>query len=214
MFKKSIKYLVISFVNLIILTIMLAYWTDKVELTFNNFVRPIEFLKIIGFTILSLIIISISIPIYSKYRINSIKKRVVISSIITILISSYLYINYSSKIIQNRFVNNEIRLGVSKKIKSLNKLSFGTKSEKLTNEEYNEITNINWFPKLTKSAKNISYSYTYDGFLPDYSFTLNYDLPKNINVDTINVKDGNFSKSCQFKIIGNTKRVEYYESQW
>ena len=51
MIKNSFKYLIIIFVNLSILTILLAIWTDKFELEFNDLVRPIEFLKLIGISI-------------------------------------------------------------------------------------------------------------------------------------------------------------------
>ena len=40
----------VSLVNLAILSILLALWTDDVELTFNPFVRPLEFLKILVYS--------------------------------------------------------------------------------------------------------------------------------------------------------------------
>lgn len=135
MIRKSTKYIVVVFVNLIILTGLLAYWTDFVELTFNSYVRPIEFLKIIGFTILSLIGIRIAIRFFRK-RNTSIKKRIQISALITILVSSFLYFNYSKKIYENRIQKRELRKELAMKIKPAKGLAYGTKANNLTFEEY------------------------------------------------------------------------------
>lgn len=206
MIRKSTKYLVIVLINLIILSGLLACWTDFVELTFNSFVRPIEFLKIIGFTFLSLIGIRIAIGYFRK-RNTSIKKRIQISTLITILVSSFLYFSYSKKIYENRIQKRELRNELAMKIKPANGLAYGTKADNLTYEEYQEIIKINWFPKLQMDADSISYYYTYDGFLPDYSFNVEYNLPKNIEIDSTEFKYG----EIEVDTIGNKKRISYSE---
>jgi hypothetical protein len=215
MIKKSLKYLAIVFTNLIILTILLAIWTDKFELKFNDLVRPLEFLKLIRISILGLIILRFVVSVFRKLKITSLKRKIGISIFLILLVSSFFYVDYGAKIYTNRIANNELRNGIIKKIKPLEMgLVYGNKAENLTGEEYAEITKIKWFPKLPKSAENISYSYDYDGFLPDYSFSLSYDLPKETKVDTLNYENGTFSKSRNFEIIGNRKRIIYSESQW
>ena len=206
MIRKSIKYLVIVVINLIILTVLLAYWTDFVERTFNSMVRPIEFSKIIGFSLLSLILIRIAVGFFRKWR-TPIKKRIQISTLLTILISSFLYFNYSKKIYENRILKGELRKELAMKIEPANGLAFGTKADNLTFEQYEEITRIKWFPKLQKNADSISYYYTYDGFLPDYSFSVSYSLPKNIEVDSTEFKYG----KTYIDTIGNKKRISYSE---
>ena len=206
MIRKSIKYLVIVLINLIILTGLLAYWTDFVELTFNTYVRPIEFLKIIGFTLLSLIGIRIAIGFFRK-RNTQIKMRIQISALITILISSFLYFNYSKNIYKNRLQKNELRKELAMKIEPANGLAFGTKADNLTFDEYQEITTIKWFPKLQKNADSISYYYTYDGFLPDYSFEVSYSLPRNVEIDSTEFKYG----KIKIDTIGIKKRISYSE---
>ncbi|MEP2280960.1 hypothetical protein [Maribacter sp.] len=206
MIKKSIKYLVIVLINLIILTGLLAYWTDFIELTFNSYVRPIEFLKIIGFTFLSLIGIKIAIGFFRK-RNTSTKKRIQISTLITILVSSFLYFDYSKRIYENRIQKRELRKELTLKIEPANGLAFGTKADNLTFDEYQEITRIKWFPKLQKNADSISYYYTYDGFLPDYSFNVSYNLPKNVEIDSTEFKYG----KIEIDTIGNKKRISYNE---
>ncbi|PCH77721.1 MAG: hypothetical protein COB98_02680 [Flavobacteriaceae bacterium] len=206
MIRKSIKYLVIVLINLIILTGLLACWTDFVELTFNSWIRPLEFLKIIGVTLLSLIVIRITIGFYRK-RNTSIKSRIRVSILLTILISSFLYFNYSKNIYVNRIQNGELRKGLEIKIEPANGLAYGTKADNLTFEEYQEITRSKWFPKLQKNADSISYYYTYDGFLPDYSFNVSYSLPNNIEIDSTEFRYG----KIEIDTNGIKKRISYSE---
>lgn len=206
MIRKSIKYLTIVLINLIILTGLLAYWTDFIELNFNSWVRPIEFLKILGVSLLSLIGIRIAIGFFRK-RNTEIKNRIKISALLTILTSSFLYFNYSKKIYQNRILNGKLRNELTMKIKPANGLAFGTKANNLTYTEYELLTKVKWFPKLQKDADSISYYYTYDGFLPDYSFDVSYSIPKNIEIDSTEFKYG----KIEIDTIGNIKRVSYSE---
>ena len=94
-----------------------------------------------------------------------------------------------------------------------NRLANGTKAENLTIKEYQQITKMHRFPKLPLEASNINYSYEYDGFLPDYLFTMTYDLPAEMTIDEINYRKGDFTKYQSFVTIGNIKRVTYSEGE-
>lgn len=210
MLKKSFKYLVIAIVNLIVLTTLLALWTDELEQRFNDFVRPSEFLKIIGFTIVALIGMRILVRFFRNKNITRTSFKIKISVLLTFLISSYLYIGYASKIYNNVIINGQFRQQIAKKIydtKSLN----GSKGENLTFKEYQQITKMFWFPELPSESSNIQYAYQYDGFLPDYFFSLTYDLPTQMKVDTIDYHKDDFTRYRNFKIIDDKKRVTYYE---
>lgn len=213
MLKKSFKYLFIATVNLIVLTSLLAFWTDTLELTFNKSVRPLEFLKILGFTALSLIGMRILIFYFQKKNIQDIETKIKSAVFLTMLISSYLYVDYSIKVVKNGIVNRRFRSEIANKIKLTNGLANWTTAKNLTYKEYQEISGINWFPKLPIEATNIMYNYQYDGFLPDYSFSLTYDLPKDMKVDTIKFENGDFTKSQTFEIADNKKRVTYTEGE-
>ena len=210
MLKKSFKYLVIAIVNLIVLTILLALWTDEFEQRFNDFVRPIEFLKIIGFTISALIGMRMLVSFFRNKNITRTSFKIKISVLLTSLISSYLYIGYTSKIYSNVIINGKFRNQIANKIKDTERLN-GTKGENLTFKEYEQITKIHGFPKLPSEASNIQYAYEYDGFLPDYFFSLTYDLPKQMKVDTINYHNEDFTRYRSFEIVNDKKRVSYYE---
>lgn len=57
------------------------------------------------------------------------------------------------------------------------------------------------------------YDYQYDGFLPDYSFSPTYDLPKEMKVDIINYESGNLKRYRAVELVDNVKRVTYYEEE-
>jgi len=215
MLKKSLKYIAVVLVNFIVLSILLTLWTDKFELFFNDWVRVFEFLKLIGLSIFGLIVLRFAVSVFRSLKIKSRKRKIGISIGLILVISSYFYVDYGTKIYYNRFVNSTLRNSVTKKVKPVEYgLSYGNQGERLTGKEYEEITKLKWFPKLSKHAENISYSYNYDGFLPDYDFSLSYDLPKEMAVDTMHYEDDTFSKSRTFEVIGDKKRVTYYEGQW
>lgn len=213
MLKKSLKYLTIASVNLILLTILLALWTDKLELIFNDQVRPMEFLKIIGFSIASIIAMRILVRYFRYRNITTTSLKIKIAALLTFLISSYLYIDYSTKVIDHVIVNRQFRNQLADKIKPSGILANGTKAENLTIKEYQQITKMYGFPKLPVEAFNINYSYGYDGFLPDYLFTMTYDLPTRMTVDEIDYRKGDFTKYQSFETINNIKRVTYSESE-
>jgi hypothetical protein len=133
------------------------------------------------------------------------------SVLLTMLISSYLYYDYFSKALENRVLNGELRKGILSKIEPANSLANGTKAENLSLREYNVITQINWFPILPDKASNIEYIYEFDGFLPDYWFSLSYDLPLESEVEEIDFQNSNYSKRQIFEIKNNKKRVTYSE---
>src|SRR5688500_4509780 len=117
MLKKSLKYLIVAIVNLIFLTVLLALWTDKLELTFNERVRPREFLKIMGFSFLSLIAMRILVTFFRRRHITTTSLKIKIAALLTFLISSYLYIDYSTKVISNAILNKQFRNQIADKIK-------------------------------------------------------------------------------------------------
>lgn len=211
--KKTVKYFLVAILNLTVLTALLACWTDKLELTFNDIVLPLEFLKILGFTFLSLIGMRLLVFYFKKKNVQEIRTKLKAAALVTLLISSYLYIDYSIKCVKNCIVDRKFRNQIVQKIKQEHRLN-GTSAAHLTNKEYVEITKINWFPKLPAEATNIAYYYDYDGFLPDHLFTLTYDLPQEMKVDTFNYKHNEFSQSRTFEMIDGIKRVTYTENEW
>jgi len=212
--KRSFKYLIIVFANFLLLFALLNLWVDNFELEFNTDAIFIETLKLIGISVLSLIALGIAVLLYQQWNIKSLKRKMVISTLIVVVMSSHFYFTYGKKMYQHQFTNREVRTSALSKIKPYEGSWFGNKAEKLTSREYKEITKVKGFPELPEEAENISFDYEYEGFLPDYSFSLTYDVPLSIRVDTMKYKDRSSSKSRSFEVVGTIKRVKYSESQW
>jgi hypothetical protein len=84
----------------------------------------------------------------------------------------------------------------------------------MTYQEYVILADVAGFKKrIPESASNISYQYNYDGFLPDYAFILQYEVPSNIDIEIIDFRDGDFRKSQSFEDKGNKKLVKYEEHE-
>ena len=187
---------------------------DKFDDEFNGGSFYLESLKLIGLSIIGIISLRIAILIFRKRNIKSTLKRFGISILIILCISGYFYFTYGKKIYHNQFLNKDLRNSIVNKIIPYEGSWFGNKAENLTEREYIEITKVKWFPELPKGAQNISYDYEYEGFLPDYSFSISYDLPLNSKVETMDYENETFSKSRTFEIIENKKRVTYSEGSW
>ena len=212
--KQPIPYLIIIVVNLAILTVLLALWTDKLELTFNELVRPVEFLKICGITAVSFLGVQLFLLYARKKHLYAINFKTGGAIVITLITSSYLYSIYIPKVIQHIAINGAIRKNIAEKIKPAIGLANGTTASNLSIDEYRELMSITRFPALPNEAKNIAYSYRYDGFLPDYSFTLKYELPSKLKIDSFSFVKGNFSIEQSFKRLGNKIQVMYMEERY
>ena len=210
--RKSVKYLIVSLVNLAVLTILLALWTDDLELTFNPFVRPLEFLRILAFCFLSLIAVRLYSFYLRKKGITMVSIKIEGAVVLTILISSYLYIVYAQRIVSNVIIKGALREQLAGKIKPCAGLANGTQAAGLTIKEYLTIVALTRFPPLPPAASNIEYRYQFDGFLPDYSLLLIYDVQSETPVATYDRSDGRYSNSQSVEVIGSIKRVTYGET--
>jgi hypothetical protein len=208
---KSAKYLTVSLINLAILCILLALWTDDVELTFNPFVRPLEFLKILVFGFLSLIAVRLYSFYLRKKGITTLSTKIKGAVVLTILISLYLYIVYAQRIVSNVIINGPLREQLAGKIKPCAGLANGTQAAGLTIKEYQTIVASTGFPPLPPAASNIEYRYQFDGFLPDYSLRLIYDVPPETPIATYDHSNGRYSNSQSVDVIGGIKRATYFE---
>lgn len=192
---------------------MLALWTDKLEVFFHHLVRPIEFSKIIGLSILSFAGIRILIWFLNKNSFDGfMRKRLVYASILTFTISVFLYIDYSIKVYN--VLCNATRQSLLEKIEYSEFLAHGTKADSLNCDEYNILMSLGGFPDVPRTASNISYLYAYDGFLPDYTFQLSYEVPIETDIEELTFTKGRFSKSQTVQLKDGIKLVTYEEGLW
>lgn len=192
-----------------VLTLLLAIWTDDLELEFNDFVRPLEFIKIIMFTFLSFVGMIILIRYFRKKNIHETRRKIKYAVITTIAICSYLYIGYFIKAAQNRLINAGLRKNI------WNKVTPGVtkKANSLSYAEYKEILKMTRFPAIPESAENISLQYYTEILLPDYFVEVIYYVPENENIREMNYEKGDFFIRTNVKVSGNWKKVTYEESK-
>ncbi len=194
--------------NAALLTSMLYLWADKLELLFNDYVLFVESLKIVIVTIASLIAMRIAVVYFRKRNITNSHTKIVIVSILTILISAYLYISYAINIADHNFLNRKFRMQI------VRKMTYTYMTRKATNLSYKEyafISGMTWFPKINNQATNISFSYEYDDFLPDYSFSLSYYVPKGTQVSMPTYTQRDLSKDQTIDTLANKLKVHYQE---
>ena len=82
------------------------------------------------------------------------------------------------------------RMKLCEKISDANYSAYGTTAKELTFKEYNQIRNLIYLPSILDKSYDISYLYSYDGFLPDYTLQISYKLPKEIKVEAYNKEEG------------------------
>jgi hypothetical protein len=147
-----------------------------------------------------------------KKGITTFRTKIKGAVFLTVLISSYLYITFTQQIFSNVIINGPFRKQLTRKIRPSTGLANGTKAANLTLKEYQTIASLAGFPMLTPAAHNIQYEYEFDGFLPDYSLSLIYDLPSETPVATYDSSKGDYLCSQSVRIIDNVKRVTYSEA--
>ena len=210
MLKKSIKYIFIATINWFLLWFLLEISTDKFDIRLKESYVENMIITISLITFLSLIGMRVFAYLVRKRALQKTTK-IKIAVAITILISSFLYVHLLIKYKNDIIGNNDFRNHIALKIQKSDWF-YGTKAKNLTIKEYQEIKKTNWFPNLPKEATNIDYYYEYEGFLPDYTFTLEYNLPKDIEVENISYEKDGFSKTQSFVLYKSRKRVTYGES--
>jgi hypothetical protein len=210
--QRIFKYLIIILLNMVVLTILLALWTDNLELWLQPYRRPIEFLKILGLAALTLVVVGCYF-LYRRKRAmrNSIKiKRTIL---LTVLLSSPLYLIYTERILSNVLINGEFRNQLAARIHPCTELANGMQAAGLTAKEYQLIASSRGLPEVPSTACNIAFKYAYDGFLPDYSLELTYDMPLLPRVTGFKENKDRWSRSQSVRVLGATQRVMLTENR-
>jgi hypothetical protein len=210
--KKALKYLFIVLINMTVLTTLFILSYDTFEQTFNQWGLLSEPFKILGFSFLSLIGLCLLVIYFRKKGITSVRKKIKLASMLTVLICSFLYVDYLVNIIINNFINKSLRESVLNKVEPAF-FNVGTTAYNLSFEEYNQISKSNTLLKIPRNARNISYDHSYDGFHFDYSLTVIYELPLNTNIKEYEIRDGDYSKSLKIEKSENYILVTYTEFQ-
>lgn len=211
MLRKSVKYVLIASVNVCLLLVLSVRGTGDLRLVGDSS-RLAELMEMFFLFCGTLIAMRIMVGTIRKKSIAlSWKRKARYAVLLTLLISGYYYLSYGVNI-HDRYTN-AVRQSLASKIESLKMLDYGSKAEALTYTEYEVLRRWKNFSEISSLAENISYKYSYDGFLPDYIFQLNYEVPLDVEIETINQAQVQFSRSQNFEIVGNRKVVSYSEGR-
>ncbi len=216
--KKAFKYIPIIFVNFSILLLLSKLWIDPFEQALNNNTLFNEVAKIIGFSVLSLIGLLILSRIMRKRQVQLFNRKLIYSIVLTLLICSYLYTDYTIKIINNCLINNNTRSELLRKtvINNINATTF-IFAQNLTELEYNQFARTLDIPKLNRSAYNIDLNYNDTrSLMHEFSTQIKYDLPKDIGVKEFNYQSdkSDYQKNQTVEQIGNIQKVAFVKSWW
>lgn len=206
---KSLNYLTIAGINWLLLLVLAVLSTDELDEKFSDASISSHTFIITLFSLFALAITRIYIYIVRKKAVNR-QTKIRVAVVITFVVSSFLYFHYAIKCIVDGIINTELRKDMVTKI-SKSDWFYGTKGKNLSYEQYQIVLENERLIKIPKEATNIEYYYEYEGFLPDYYLSIDYDLPLSSKVKTIDYNDGEFTKSQDFVIKGTKKRVTYSE---
>jgi hypothetical protein len=215
--KKSFKYFLIVFINMLVLDYLFVKSTDELDYSFGFFLMyELELLKIIGLTIVALALIYVMVRIMNRMSITNLKIQKIISAILlTLFVSSYLYIDYTVKLYSRS--NDNTRASLNRKIKPDSEI-YGagstTIAEALTLEEYWLLVKIAGFPKVPDMAENISFSYWREDILPDHLFRLTYEIPVTVEIEEFEINERQFSEIQKVQILEGKKIVTYQSNSW
>lgn len=211
MIRKSLKYILLIFINAMILTGLLFLWTDKYELVFNSSIRQWQLIQLLGLGFIALLGIKLLIYFFDKKKVFNKQKRIRYASILILVLYSYHYVFYSYKIIDVRLINSSIRKEIKQKIIKSEHETNVVVCKDLKYHEYKYIEKNNGYPVLPLKADSISIDYWYEGFLPDYHFNLTYYVPKGVDIDTFSINKPLFSSGRRYEEKNGKLFVSYFE---
>ena len=211
--RRALKYLLVVLVNMLILIGMVYFWNDALVKTITKWSISNEIFKIIGFSILALIGIRILVFFFRKRGIVSVKQKIKVVVVFTVILSLWLYVDYIAKIVNNRILNPKLRKELSEKlIVNKPKRAILIFSKELTAKEYRQISMTIDFPKIPRNAELVSFNYYNSSSLQgDYSISVSYNLPLNKKIEEFDFKDGDFWRSQTVEKLINKQRVNYEE---
>jgi hypothetical protein len=215
MLEKSIKYFIVLGINALVLWLLMLIWTDRIELILCYDIRNWEGLKILAFSFLCIIGVGGVLTYCKNKNITEPYQKMKITAVVCVGICSYLYVTYLYKIANNLVLCSALRSAIVKKMDDKGMLNgYSSSAKNLNFREYQEIKTTANLPDISEQASRITYSRSEDNFMPDYYFSLSYDLPKSIKIDTFHEgTEEDYSRSQTVTFFADKQRVDYKVSE-
>ena len=213
MIRKSLKYLLIVGINALVLLALSALSIDELDLKISPNIQQGYIFNVTLYSLIILVLLRVAVAVFKKMNLSA-TKRFHFTILLAIFFSSTLYFEFGYKFITSKITQTELRENLINKVESnghsMPRLH-GAKN--LTSSEFNAIARAAGFQEIPSEAYEIFYSYYADGFLPDYAFVLNYSVPKNIEIEPYNIKEGSYYNEQRVSIEGDKKIVSHNEGQ-
>jgi hypothetical protein len=211
MLKRSIKYLVIVFINAVALYLYLSYWPDKFDHDYGPFLYVLgEYLKIFAVSFIGLGLMRLlSYLIGRKTDERKIFLKTTLSVLVILALSTPLYWDYYNKHLER--VEDLLRQQLLSKISDGDFLAMGSRGSGLTRKEYSKLIELAGFPKIHETASQISYAHYFDGFLPDFLLKLEYVVPDTVKIDTVTINKPQYHKTIKTFSHAEGQKVVYEE---
>jgi hypothetical protein len=191
---------------------------DSFVLEFNPHWYLGEIFKVFAFSIAVLIGLRILVTFFRKKKLQSVRIKMKFSILVTIILSSYFYIDYTSRLINNKILNQKLRVELIQKVSTLDMGAYQMISAKnLTITEYNQLKQAKGYPNINNKATNIRFSNSYYSNLAgDYDLTISYLLPVEIEIESYKHQDGkvDYKEQQTIEKLGEIQKVTYEESKW
>jgi hypothetical protein len=213
MLKKSLKYLLLACANAFVLFVLLLLKTDEIEFTYAKLQLVLECFKIFLCFNLTLLALRVLVSVFRKRKLYDPLTKMKWAMILTFSLSAFLYVPYLAKTVDHLVVNRKLRRDLARKITPYSYLAYGYQADQLTLKEYQIIADLEGFKELPDQATNISFSYSYDGFLPDYGLEISYDLPADVQVKSFDYHSPDEYRHQSVTIKGGSQHVRYEEGE-
>lgn len=209
--KKSLKYIAIASINLVLIWCLTWLTLDDLHDHFTSGYFSFSYLPdAFLFAVTLLVMKFLSIWINNKRPNWLTKRKILYASAWTILISAYVYFGLLSTLVQHHIIQD--RDWVETKFQGGSEHFFnGGSGAGLAYSEYQVLVEEYSFRSIPAEARNISFSYWYEGFLPDFSISLTYDLPADYDVKPLDVEEDQYERSRVWSIEDGVLRVRENE---
>lgn len=166
---------------IVILTVLMDIWIDELCLKQMGFLGPrYQLMKIILHSIISYKLAKLVIKKFKlEEKIKALNPTIIFLGFF-LLLNAYIIIQYSTRVISNRFINKEMRIELNSKTIKLGPAGWGYESDSLTYEEFKELTKVAIFPEIPRESKNI---YVHDWYEFDFRKTLKFDLDQEFDIN-------------------------------
>lgn len=226
--KKILEYISKAFLNFtlhlllisahaVVLYFIAKLWIDEFELKISPH-RIDSQLNIIFVFSCVVVIVFLVKRIVQRKKQQTILQRFKISAVLTLIVFSWLYVDYTAQIIRNRLINQNVRAELLDKtfIGNMGRATF-VNAKDLSYREYKQFARPLKLIKLNKKAYDITLDCDVTRNLAgEYATNITYSLSSSIDVKEFEYQGDrkDYKKSQTVEPVGEVQKVTFEEAWW